>query len=103
MAIALDDCRRIVVEAVSECTDSEMLYLVWTLILSTFEDGAADNDDAEDEEDEEDDFDMMPDILNRHKFYKSAIAEAVEECTDIDLLDLVWKLLIHESGSTNNA
>lgn len=28
------------------------------------------------------------------EFYTQAIAEAVALCTDIDLLDLVWKLLL---------
>ena len=27
-------------------------------------------------------------------FYKQAIMEAVNDCTDIDLLDFVWKMLL---------
>ena len=30
----------------------------------------------------------------KHEFYKELIAEAVDSCADLDLLDLVWKLLI---------
>ena len=48
---------------------------------------------------------MMPNVMSNttdlHKLYKKMIAEAVDECTDTDLLDLVWKLLIHELSGTN--
>ena len=94
MAISLDDCRKIVADAVSECTDTKMLYLVWNMILGTLEDSTADIDDTEDDEE---DFDMMPDILNTREFYTRAIADAVNKCSDNSLLDFVWKLLLSES------
>lgn len=28
------------------------------------------------------------------EFYKQAIIEAVDGCTDVDLLDFVWKMLL---------
>lgn len=30
------------------------------------------------------------------EFYKQAIMEAVDICTDIDMLDLAWKLILSE-------
>ena len=30
------------------------------------------------------------------ELYKSLIAEAVDACPDVDLLDLVWKMLLDE-------
>lgn len=36
-----------------------------------------------------------------HESYKKLIAEAVDTCTDIDLLDLVWKLLVDSQDIPN--
>ena len=38
-----------------------------------------------------------------HEFYKNLIADAVDGCTDLDLLDLVWKLLLDGQEKTADA
>jgi hypothetical protein len=34
--------------------------------------------------------------MEMKEFYKQAILEAVDLCTDISMLDLVWKLILSE-------
>ena len=36
----------------------------------------------------------------KHEFYKKLIADAVDSCADLDLLDLVWKLLLDGQEKT---
>ena len=36
------------------------------------------------------------------EFYRIVIAEAIEACTDIELLDLVWRIFIEEGKHEQN-
>lgn len=37
------------------------------------------------------------------RMYKKLVMEQINACTDADLLDLVWKLLLHENKEAEEA